>query len=61
MTLQHSVEEFAENVRQDVLARAESDEQDMMLSDLFAETVFEMLSEAGHFDDPLPQGLLPQG
>ena len=53
MTRQHSVEEFAENVRQDVLARAESGEQDMMLSDLFAETVFEMLSEAGHFDDPL--------
>ncbi|MCY4530046.1 MAG: AIPR family protein [Chloroflexi bacterium] len=53
MTLQHSIEEFAENVRQDVLALAESDEQDVMLSDLFAQTAFEMLSEAGHSDDPL--------
>ena len=34
MTLQHSIEEFSENVRQDVLALAESEEQDVMLSRL---------------------------
>ena len=53
MTLQHSIAEFSENIRQDVLALAESDEQDMMLSDSFTQTVFDMLSEAGEFDDPL--------
>ena len=53
MTVQHSIEEFSENIRQDVLALAESDEQDMMLSDSFTQTVFDMLSEAGEFDDPL--------
>ena len=53
MTLQHSIEVFSENIRQDVLALAESDEQDMMLSDSFTQTVFDMLSEAGEFDDPL--------
>ena len=47
------IEEFSENIRQDVLALAESDEQDMMLSDLFTQTMFDMLSEAGEFDDPL--------
>ena len=53
MTLQHSIEEFSENIRQDVLALAESDEQEMMLSDAFTQTIFDMLSEAGEFDDPL--------
>ena len=53
MTLQHSIAEFSENIRQDVLALAESDEQDMMLSDSFTQTVFDMLSEPGEFDDPL--------
>ena len=53
MTAQHSIEEFAENLRQDVLAQAESVEQDMMLSDLFTQTVFDLLSEAGEFEDPL--------
>ena len=53
MTLQHSIAEFSENIRQDVLALAESEEQDMMLSDSFTQTVFDMLSEAGEFDDPL--------
>ena len=53
MTLQHSITEFSENIRQDVLALAESYEQDMMLSDSFTQTVFDMLSEAGEFDDPL--------
>ena len=53
MTLQHSIEEFSENVRQDVLALAESEEQDVMLSDSFTQTMFDMLSEAGEFDDPL--------
>ena len=53
MTLQHSIADFSENLRQDVLALAESDEQDIMLSDSFTQTVFDMLSEAGEFDDPL--------
>ena len=53
MTLQHSIEEFSENVRQDALALAESEEQDVMLSDSFTQTMFDMLSEAGEFDDPL--------
>ncbi len=53
MTLQLSIKEFSENIRQDVLALAESDEQDMMLPDSFTQTVFDMLSEAGEFDDPL--------
>ena len=53
MTLQHSIEEFSENIRQDVLALAESEEQEMMLSDAFTQTIFDMLSEAGEFDDPL--------
>ena len=53
MTMQKSFEEFSENLQQDVLALAESDEQDMMLSDSFTQTVFDMLSEAGEFDDPL--------
>ena len=53
MTLQHSIEEFSENIRQDVLALAESDEQDMMLFDSFTQTMFDMLSEVGEFDDPL--------
>ena len=53
MTTQHSIEEFAENLRQDVLAQAESVEQDMMLSDVFTQNVFDMMSEAGEFEDPL--------
>ena len=53
MTLQHSIEQFSENLRQDVLALADADGQDMMLSDSFTQTMFDMLSEAGEFDDPL--------
>ena len=53
MMQQHTIEEFSENVRQDVLALAESDERDMMLSDSFTQTMFDLLSEAGEFDDPL--------
>ena len=53
MTVEQTIEEFAENLRQDVVALAESDEQEMMLSDSFTQTIFEMLSEAGEFDDPL--------
>ena len=53
MTLNHSIEEFSENIRQDVLAMAESDDQEMMLHDAFSQTMFDMLSEAGEFDDPL--------
>ena len=53
MTLQHSVEGFSENLRQEVLTFAESDEQDAMLADSFTQTVFDMLAEAGEFEDPL--------
>ncbi len=53
MTLQHAPDRFSENLQQEVLALAESDDQDLMLSDWFAQTVFEMLSEAGEFEDPL--------
>ena len=53
MTQQLSVADFAENLRQDVLALAESEEQSVMLSDLFTQTIFDMLSEAGEFDDPV--------
>ena len=53
MTLQNSIEVFAENLRQDVLALAETEEQDLMLADSFTQTVFDMLSEAGEFEDPL--------
>ena len=53
MTGQNSIEAFAENLRQDVLALAEADEGDAMLADSFTQTAFEMLSEAGEFEDPL--------
>ena len=53
MTHQSSVEGFSENLRQDVLALAETEEQHLMLADSFTQTVFEMLSEAGEFEDPL--------
>ena len=53
MTGQNSVESFSENLRQDVLALAELEEQDLMLADSFTQTVFEMLSDAGEFEDPL--------
>ena len=53
MTLQNSIEVFSENLRQDVLALAETEEQDLMLADSFTQTVFDMLSEAGEFEDPL--------
>ena len=53
MTTGNSIEPFAENLRQDVLALAESDEGDLMLADSFTQTVFELLSEAGEFEDPL--------
>ena len=53
MTDQHSIEAFSENLRQDVLAIAESEDEGMMLADAFTQTAFDMLSEAGEFDDPL--------
>ena len=53
MTVQNSVESFSENLRQDVLALADLEEQDLMLADSFTQTVFEMLSDAGEFEDPL--------
>ena len=53
MTTQNTLESFAENLRQDVLSLAESDDEALMLADSFAQTVFDMLSEAGEFEDPL--------
>ena len=53
MTDQHSIEEFSENLRQEVLALAESEVDGMMLADAFTQTAFDMLSEAGEFEDPL--------
>ena len=53
MTSQDSTETFAENLQQDVLALAESDDEGLMLADSFTQTVFDMLSEAGEFEDPL--------
>ena len=53
MTDQHSIEAFSENLRQDVLGLAEFEEEGMMLADAFTQTAFDMLSEAGEFEDPL--------
>ena len=53
MTDQHSIEAFSENLRQDVLALADTEDEGMMLGDAFTQTALDMLSEAGEFDDPL--------
>ena len=53
MTFQEPLEDFSENLRQDVIALAETDDHGMMLADSFTQTVFDMLSEAGECDDPL--------
>ena len=53
MTNQNSVETFAENLQQDILALAEADDEGLMLADSFTQTIFNMLSEAGEFEDPL--------
>ena len=53
MTDQHSIEAFSENLRQDVLALAETEDEGMMLADAFTQIAFDMLSESGEFDDPL--------
>ena len=59
MTRQNPMEMFAENLSQDVLALAESDDDGLMLADSFTQTVFDILSEAGEFEDPTC--LLPPG
>ena len=53
MSTQNGLTQFAENLQQDVLALAESDEHEQMLADSFVQTVFDTLSEAGEFEDPL--------
>ena len=53
MTGQNSIPEFSENLRQDVLALAETEDEGIMLADAFTQMAFEMLSEVGEFDDPL--------
>ena len=45
--------EFAENLRQDALTLADAEDHELMLADSFSQIVFDMLSEAGEFDDPL--------
>ena len=49
----YSIEAFSENLKQDVLAHAESEDEGMMLADAFTQITLDMLSEAGEFDDPL--------
>ena len=53
MTDQHSINAFSENLRQDVLALAETEDDGMMLADAFTQIACDMLSEAGECDDPL--------
>lgn len=53
MTDQDSTMVFSENLRQDVLAFADSEDEGVMLADAFTQMAFDMLSEAGEFDDPL--------
>ncbi len=53
MTAQHSPESFSEDLKQEVLALAEAEEEGMMLADAFTQTTFDMLAEAGEFDDPM--------
>lgn len=50
---ENTLNEFAENLKQDVLALAEAEEDEQMLADSFTQIVFDMLSEAGEFEDPL--------
>ena len=47
------LEEFAENLRQEALTLADAEDQELMLADSYSQIVFDMLSEAGEFDDPL--------
>ena len=53
MTTQTPLDRFSEDLREDVLAFAEAREQELMLADSFTQTAFDMLSEAGEFEDPL--------
>ena len=53
MTAQNPLNRFAEDLREDVLAFAEAREDELMLADSFTQVAFDMLSEAGEFDDPL--------
>lgn len=53
MTTQSTLEEFAENLQQDALALADSEENAQMLADSFTQIVFDMISEAGESEDPL--------
>ena len=53
MTSQNPLNRFAEELREDVLAFAETRDQELMLADSFTQVAFDMLSEAGEFEDPL--------
>ena len=53
MTTQNPLHRFAEDLREDVLAFAEAREDELMLADSFTQVAFDILSEAGEFDDPI--------
>ena len=53
MTTHNGLNEFAENLQQDVLALAELEEHEQMLSDSFSQVAFDILSESGESEDPL--------
>ena len=53
MTSESPLNRFAEDLREDVLAFAEASEHELMLADSFTQVAFDMLSEAGPFEDPL--------
>jgi hypothetical protein len=48
-----SLDEFAENLKQDVLALTEAEDTEQMLADAFTQIAFDILSETGEFEDPM--------
>lgn len=48
-----TLEQFAENLRQDVLALAESEGEEQMLADSFTQIAFDLLAEDGEVEDPV--------
>jgi hypothetical protein len=52
-TSEKTLNEFAENLKQDVLALTEADDNEQMRADSFTQIAFDLLSETGEFEDPL--------
>jgi len=50
---ENTLNDFAENLKEDVLALTDADDNEQMRADSFTQIVFDLLSEAGEFDDPL--------